>query len=87
MVYFFVIFGLNVGIVGFLEGNLVVIFIIDCDYKVICWNKVCEMLIGILVVVLIGICDYWWVFYLIEWLVMVDLIIDGCMEKDIWYFY
>lgn len=79
--------GSNVGIAGFLEGNPVATFIIDCDHKVTCWNKACEMLTGIPAAALIGTHDHWRAFYPTERPVMVDLIIDGCMEKDIQYFY
>lgn len=79
--------GSNVGIAGFLEGNPVATFIIDGDHRVTCWNRACEMLTGISAAALIGTRDHWRAFYPTERPVMVDLILDGCLESDIQYFY
>lgn len=79
--------GLNVGIAGFLEGNPVATFIIDGDHRVTCWNRACEMLTGISAAALIGTRDHWRAFYPAERPLMVDLILDGCKEDDIHYFY
>jgi len=79
--------GPNVGIAGFLEGNPVATFIIDSDHRVTCWNKACEALTGISAAALIGTSDHWRAFYPTERPVMVDLILDGCPEDDIHYFY
>lgn len=79
--------GSNVGIAGFLEGNPVATFIIDSEHRVTCWNKACEMLTGIPAAALVGTRDHWRAFYPTERPVMVDLILDGCPENDIQYFY
>lgn len=79
--------GSNVGIAGFLEGNPVATFIIDRDHRVTCWNRACEILTGISAASLIGTRDHWRAFYPTERPVMVDLILDGCLESDVQYFY
>ena len=72
---------------GFVDGNPVATFIIDADHRVVCWNKACEALTGIAAERVIGTRDHWRAFYASERPIMADLILDGCKEEDIHYFY
>lgn len=77
----------NIRLSGFVDGNPVATFIIDADHRVVCWNKACEALTGIVAERVIGTRDHWRAFYASERPIMADLILDGGKEADIRYFY
>jgi diguanylate cyclase (GGDEF)-like protein len=77
----------NVSLSAFVEGNPVATFVIDAEHRVVCWNKACAMITGIPASRMIGTNEHWRAFYPRPRPLMADLILDGCREGDIYYYY